>query len=102
MAGNYKAFLKVNGNDIDLTGFPEEFVARTVAGAVSSLKKVEEIKELNLTMNYGKVKIFVNGNQVPIGPFPTLIFVNTLSGMVSTLKGVNDKVTSLELKMQAI
>jgi hypothetical protein len=102
MAGNYKAALKVNGNEIDLTGFPEEFVAKTVAGAVSSLKKVEEIKELDLTMNFGKVKIFVNRNQVPIGPFPTLIFVNTLAGMVATLKGVEGKVTSLEIKMQAI
>jgi len=102
MSGNYKATLTVNGNLIDLTGFPEEYIAKTLAGAVSSLKKTEEIKNLELTMSYGKVKLNLNGNQVALGPFPTLMIANTLIGMVSTLKGVEGKVTNLEIKMEAV
>ena len=45
MAAEYKATLTVNGKPIELTGFPEEFLAKTLAGAVSSLKKTEEIKK---------------------------------------------------------
>lgn len=102
MSENFKATLAVNGNLIELTGFPEEYLASTLAGAVSSLKHTEEIKKLELTVNYGKVKLNLNGNQVPLGPFPTLMIANTLIGMVSTLKGVEGKVTSLEIKMQAM
>ena len=102
MSENYKAVLTVNGKQVKLSGFPEEFIAETLAGAVSSLKRAEPIKTLELTMNYGKVKLNLNGNQIPLGPFPTLILANTLSGMVSTLKGVDEKVTILEIKMQSV
>jgi hypothetical protein len=101
MAAEYKAALTVNDKAIEITGFPEEFLAKTLAGAVSSLKKAEEIKNLELTMAFGKVKLNVNGNQIPLGPFPNLVITNTLIGMVATLKGVEGKVTTLEIKMQA-
>ena len=102
MSESYKAILTVNGNQVELSGFPEEFIAQTLAGAVSSLKQAEPIKTLEITMNYGKVKLTLNGNQIPLGPFPTLMLANTMSGMVSTLKGVDKKVTSLGIKMQGV
>ena len=102
MTGEYKAALTVNGKSIELTGFPEEFLAKTLAGAVSSLKKTEEIKNLELTMGFGKVKLNLNGNQVPLGPFPNLVITNTLVGLVATLKEVEGKVTNLEIRMQAV
>ncbi len=102
MPGKYRATLTVKGNPVELTGFPEEYLARTLAGAVSSLKHTEAIKNLELTMNYGKVKLNLNGNQVALGPFPTLMIANTLIGMVSTLKGVEGKVTNLEIKMEVV
>ncbi len=102
MPGNYKASLTVNGNPVELTGFPLEFVTKTLAGAISSLKETDEIRDLDLTMGFGKVKLFLNGRQVSLKPFPTLIFASTLSGMVAPLKGVEGKVNSLEIKMQAV
>jgi hypothetical protein len=102
MADAYQAKLNVNGQPVDLTGFPEEFLAKTLAGAVSSLKKTEEVRELDLTMSFGKVKLTLNGNAIPLGPFPNLVITNTLVGMVGTLKGVEGKVTKLEIKMQAV
>ncbi len=95
------ASLKVNGNLIELTGFSQAFVSRTVAGAVSSLKGVPEIKVLDLSMKFGKVKIAINNNPLTLKPFPTLILARTLAGMVSTLKGVEGEVNSLEIKMFA-
>ena len=102
MAAEYMAALMVNGKPIELTGFPEEFLAKTLAGAVSSLKKTEEVKELELTMAFGKVKLKLNGNQIPLGPFPNLVITNTLIGMVGTFKGVDEKVTNIEIKIKAV
>ena len=102
MAVEYKATLTVNGQPIELTGFPEEFLAKTLAGAVSSLKKTEEIKNLELTMAFGKVKLNLNGNAIPLGPFPNLVITNTLIGLVATLKGVEGKVTNIDIKMQTV
>ena len=40
--------IKVNGKDIPLTGFPEEFIANTIIGMISSLKGVDEIKDVEI------------------------------------------------------
>ncbi len=99
MSQDFQISLTVNAKPIELTGFPGEFMAKTIAGSISSLKQSEEIKKLEITLNYGKVKVTLNGNEIRLGPFPTLMFANTMTGMVSTLKGVEGKVTSLEIKM---
>ena len=101
MAEKYKATLTVNGNNIELTEFPLEFVTVTLAGAVSTLKKAEEIKDLDLTLNHGKVKLNVNAKPIPLGPFANLAMAKLLDGLVASLKGVEGEVVSLEMKMQA-
>jgi hypothetical protein len=98
---DFNISLKVNGNMVEITGFSQAFVTRTVAGAVSSLKDVPEITTLELTLKFGKVKIAINGSPLSLKPFPTLILARTLAGMVSTLKGVEGDVSSLEIKMQS-
>ncbi len=90
MKESYKATLKVNGISIDMNPFVEEFLSRTVVGAVTSLKGVEDIKKLEVRQKKGNVQITVNGKDIPLTPFPNDIIARTLAGMVCSLKGVSD------------
>jgi hypothetical protein len=90
MKENFKAKLWVNNVSIDLNTFVEEFLARTVAGAVRSLKGTEDMHNLELSLEQGHVKVIVNGSELPITPFPNDIIANTVTGLVSTLKDVGE------------
>jgi hypothetical protein len=72
-----------------------------VVGAVSSLKGIEDIRNLELYIERGEVKILVNENELPLTAFPEEIITNTITGLVSTLKGV-DKVETLRVKVRAV
>ena len=41
--------IKVNGKKIPLTEFPSEIIKNTICGMLSSLKKVEDIKEVEIS-----------------------------------------------------
>ena len=84
---------------IELNPFAERFLARTVVGAVSSLKGAENIRDLELHMERDDVKIVVNGNELPLASFPKEIITGTITGLVSSLKEVN-KVDSLRVKVR--
>lgn len=99
---DYQISLTSNGKPVNLTGFPRDYVAQTLAGAASSLKGIDEINSLELTLKFGKVKLSINGAPVSLKPFPTLILARTLIGMTSTLKGVDSEINHLEIKMTAI
>jgi len=99
MNGSFEATLQVNNVSVDLTPFPEQFLARTVAGAVSSLRGAEEIRSLELYLERGDVRIIVNGDELPLTPFPNDIIANTLIGLVSSLKGVG-KIDSLNVSVK--
>ncbi|MCR4394796.1 MAG: hypothetical protein NUV31_10540, partial [Dehalococcoidales bacterium] len=90
----------VNGQPLELSDFPRDFVANTVVGAAKSLKGVDKVEKLELTLNYGKIKMTVNDQNIPLTPFPTLILARTLIAMVSTLKGVAGEVNNLEIKLK--
>jgi hypothetical protein len=92
--------LEVNKASVELNRFAGDFLARTVLGAVSSLKGAEEIHSLQLLLERGDVKITVNGDEVPLTPFPEEIIINTITGLVSSLKGV-DKIDSLKINVKA-
>lgn len=98
MNASYEATLQVNNAYIDLSPFPEQFLARTVAGAVSSLRGAEDIRSLELHLERGDVRILVNGDELPLTPFPNDIIANTLIGLVSSLKGVGE-VDSLDVSV---
>jgi len=98
---NPKAELEVNNVSVELNPFVEEFLARTVVGAVSSLKGAENIRELELYLERGDIKIAVNGNELPLTPFPAGIITNTITGLVSSLEGV-DKMDNLRVKVRAV
>jgi hypothetical protein len=100
MDKNLGAELAVNKVSIKLNPFAEQFLARTVAGAVSSLKGTETIRSLELYLERGDVKLIVNGNELPLTPFPREIFTNTITGLVSSLKGVG-KIDSLKITVKA-
>ena len=53
MEGNLEAKLQVNNVAIELNPFAEAFLARTVAGAVSSLKGAEDVQNLELHLDQG-------------------------------------------------
>jgi len=100
MDKNLRAELEVNKISIKLNPFVEEFLTRTVVGAVSSLKGAATIRDLELYLERGDVKLIANGNELPITPFPKEIIANTITGLVSSLKGVG-KIDSLKISVKA-
>lgn len=46
--------LKVNGKKIPLTEFPKDFIKNTIVGMISSLKGIEEIDEISLSISLKK------------------------------------------------
>ena len=100
MEKNLKAELEVNKVSIKLNPFAEQFLTRTVVGAASSLKGVENIRGVALYLAQGDVRLVINGNELPLTPFPKEIFTNTIIGLVSSLKGVG-KIDSLKITVKA-
>ena len=100
MDKNLGSELAVNNVSVELNPFAEQFLARTVVGAVSSLKGAENIHNLELHLERDDVKIVVNGNELPLTPFPQEIIANTITGLVSSLKGVG-KIDSLKITVKA-
>jgi hypothetical protein len=99
MERNLKAELEINNVSTELNPFVEEFLTRTVVGAVSCLKGAENIRDLELYLERGDVKLVVNGNELPLTPFPRDIITNTITGLVSSLKGV-DKIDNLKINVK--
>ena len=100
MEKNLRAELEINNVSVELNPFVEEFLTRTVVGAVSSLKGAENIRDLELYLERGDVKLVVNGSELPLTPFPSDIITNTITGLVSSLKGVG-KIDSLKISVKA-
>jgi hypothetical protein len=100
MDKNLRAELVVNKVSVKLNPFAEQFLARTVVGAVSSLKGTENIRDLELYLERGDVKLIFNMDELPLTPFPEEILTNTITGMVSSLKGVG-KIDSLKITVKA-
>ena len=88
MEGKFEARLEANSVPVDLNPFTEQFVARTVAGAVSSLRGAETFDSLELTLREGNVTVVVDGQELDVTSFPNDIIASTIAGMVSPLKGV--------------
>jgi hypothetical protein len=100
MNDDFKATLMVNNEPIELNPFTEQFLARTVLGAVSTLRGAEDVHKLEMHLERGDVEIFVNGSQLPVTPFPRDIITNTVTGLVSTLKGVGE-IESVHVEVKA-
>lgn len=96
MKENFNTTLYVNRLSIDLNPFIEEFIARTLSGAVSSLKEVADIQRLEFNLEQGDTTIIVNGQELSLTPFPNKIITDTIIGLVSSLKGVA-KIDSLNI-----
>ena len=100
MEKNLSAKLEINNVSVELNPFVEEFLTRTVVGAVSSLKGAENIRDLELYLEQKDAKLVVNGNELPLTPFPKDVITNTIIGLVSSLKGVG-KIDSLKINVKA-
>ena len=100
MDKNLGAELEVNEVSIKLNPFAQQFLACTVAGAVSSLRGTENVRNLELHLERGDVKLVVDGNEVSLTPFPREIITKTIVGLVSSLKGV-DRIDSLKIVVKA-
>ena len=96
----FEATLQINNESVELNPFIENFLARTVIGAVSSLKGTEDVQSLECKLTQGDLELIVNGSELPLTPFPKDIITNTIIGLVSSLKGV-DKIDSLEISIQS-
>jgi len=97
----FETKLWVNGTLVGLNPFVEEFLARTVIGAVSALKGVEDIKALELDVENDSARIKVNGTEITITPFPNDVIVKTFIGLLSTLKGV-DKIDGFKVVVRVL
>ena len=97
---NFKTELEVNNVSIELNPFVEEFLTRTVVGAVSSLKGAENIQGVELYLERNDVRIVVNGSELPLTSFPKEIITSAIIGLVSPLKGVGE-VDNLKINIRA-
>ena len=79
MERQFKTELEVNNVSVELNPFVDEFLTRTVVGAVSSLKGAENIQGLELRLERTDAKIVVNGSELSLTPFPKEIITNTYS-----------------------
>jgi hypothetical protein len=98
----YRVSLKVNGQPVELSGFPRDFLAGSLAGGATALRGVDEVDTLKLTLRFGKVKLEVNGAKIDLIQFPNLILANTLIGVLSSLNGIEGEVKSADVKIEAI
>ncbi len=101
MKEGFEATLWVNNEAAKVNVFVEEFLARTVVGAASSLKGSEDGENLELYLEHGDVRIIVKGKELLLPPFPNAIIAGTLMGLVSSLKGV-DRVESLRIDVRRL
>ena len=85
-----KAKLRVNKIAIEMNEYVEELVARTVIGLVTPLRGTEDMKNLDVYMEKGNVKVIVNGNELTLTEFPNRIIANTITALVSSLKDVGE------------
>jgi hypothetical protein len=99
MDGIFKAKLWINEKPIPMNHFVEEFLSHTMVGAVTSLRDVQKIQELEIHQRKGDVEIKVNGGGIPLTPFPNDIISKTLVGMVSSLRDVDD-IDSIDIEVQ--
>ncbi len=99
MESKLGAELAVNNTSIELNLFAEQFLARIVFGAVSSLRGAESIRNLELYLERGDVRAVVNGNEIPVTPFPRDVITSTITGLVSSLKGVG-KIDSVKISVR--
>lgn len=99
MEESFRAELKVNGTSVEVNAFVEEFLARVIVGAVSSLKDVEDINSLQVRQKKGDVEVTVNGKDIPLTPFPNDIISNMLVAMVSSLRGIGD-IDSVDISIE--
>lgn len=101
MDKRFESTLWVNNELVELNAFVEEFLAKTVIGTASSLKGVTDVRNLELYLERGDVKVIVNRKEISLTPFPNDIIAGTLIGLVSSLKGV-DKVESLKISVRVL
>ena len=90
MSGTYKATLSINKSGVELEEFPEQFAGSIVVASVKTLKGVDYIKKVEISIEKDDVIVKVNGEEIPLTPFPNDVIRNTLVGMASTLKGVSN------------
>jgi len=88
--------LYINGEPLQIKEFVQDLIRVVVIGMLSSLKGVEGIKSVNLSIVGDEVGVVVNGAAVPSNAFVQEFLKNTVDGMVASLKDVG-KVDKLEI-----
>ena len=91
-----KVSLSINDVSVPIVEFVQGFINKVVTGMLSSLKGVDKIRSVNLSLNGDEVDINVNDTAVPSNEFVNEFIRNTVIGMVTSLKGV-DQVDKLEI-----
>jgi hypothetical protein len=83
-----KVCLAVNDLNVPIVEFVQEFISKVVTGMLSTLKGVDEIQCVDLSIDGDEVEIKVNNATVPSNDFVNEFVRNTVIGMVTSLKGL--------------
>jgi len=83
-----KVTITVNHKDIPADRFVGVFIDSVVSGMVSALHDINEVRNINLSIEADDVNIEVNNDSLKLNRFVNKIIGNTVKGMVSSLKGV--------------
>ena len=76
MIDNFR--LVINDKAIDTHPFIEKFIEHTINGMLESLKDTGKIKDLDLTIKGGDVKINLNGELVHTNSMTSKLIKNTI------------------------
>ena len=81
--------LTVNEQPISINDFVKKLIDSTIGGILIALEGINEIKRVDLQIDYNDVSVNVNGIEVPVDGFVNNTIRNTVSGMISSFKGVS-------------
>jgi hypothetical protein len=95
-----KARLNINENTIEMNEFIESMVAHVTLGAMNSLKGVDNVRTICVSIDKGEADILINNMDITLTPFANDIIVATLMGLVSLLKGADD-VEKMQITVEA-
>ena len=73
--------LTVNEQPISINDFVKKLIDSTIGGILIALEGINEIKRVDLQIDYNDVYVNVNGIEVPVDGFVNNTIRNTVSGM---------------------
>lgn len=94
-----KVRLTVNDSPVPIVDFVQVFIEEVVTGMLSTLKGIDEIRSVELSIDGDDVDIKVNNSVLPSNEFVDKFVRNTVIGMITSLKDVG-QTNKLEISIK--